>query len=211
MIKWTLIFFLFLPNILYAGVSVVGTRFIFNDDLKKINIRLINDNESDYLIKTDIKGDENNNFVVTPPLFIIKKNQKNIVSIIPFNINLNQDKVFDLVFTAIPKSDIGVGNHLKISVRSHFKLIYRHEKISDDIFKKIFLIDHDDSKISILNSSDSFLSLYVACNPKVTKMNHKINIHPKEKVSIQYCPEIWGAILNDDESLGVINKLKINK
>lgn len=36
MIKWTLIFFLFLPNILYAGVSVVGTRFIFNDDLKKL-------------------------------------------------------------------------------------------------------------------------------------------------------------------------------
>ena len=216
MIKWFLIIILFFSGILHAGVLVVGTRFVFNENSKKINIKLINDNESDYLIKTDIKGDGSGDFVVTPPLFIIKKNQTNIVSIIPFKFDFNQDQVFDLVFTAIPKSDVSVGNSIKVSVRLHFNLIYRHKDINNDIFKNIFLINsglknEDTLKSIILNSSDYFVSMYVSCNPEVTKMNHKINIHPQDKVSVEYCPEIWGAILNDDESLGVINKLKINK
>jgi P pilus assembly chaperone PapD len=212
MIKWLIIIFLLCNHTSFAGVSVVGTRFIFNDNSKKINIKLINDNESDYLIKTDIKGADTNNFVVTPPLFIIKKNQKNIVSIIPFKINFNQDQVFDLVFTAIPKSDIGSGNNINISVRSHFNLIYRHKEMSDNIFDQIFLINNKDSGSLIFNSSDYFVSMYISCNSnKVNKMNQKINIFPGDKVYIQHCNEIWGALLNDDESLGLVNKLKINK
>lgn len=193
----------------HAGVSVVGTRFFFDNNTKRINIKIINDNESDYLIKTDVKS--NVDFVVTPPLLLIKKNQSNIVSIIPNNIKLEKDKVFDLVVTAIPKSDMSPGNKINLAIRSNFKLIYRHNPLSDKILNELVLIKDTYNKNVINNLSNSFLTIYTSCHPDINKMSNKVNIPANQKITIDRCDEVWISMVNDDGSMGSMKKLYLSK
>lgn len=87
----------------FSGPSIVGTRFLFNAETRAINIKVMNDNESDYLIKTSINNKE---FIVSPPLFILPKNASNIITIIPSDMIKNdRDKIYELIITAIPKSE----------------------------------------------------------------------------------------------------------
>lgn len=64
----------------FCGVSVVGTRFMINDEIKHLNIKITNDNENDYLIKSAL---DDKDFIISPPLFLLQKNTANMITIIP--------------------------------------------------------------------------------------------------------------------------------
>lgn len=193
----------------YAGVSVVGTRFFVYDN-KKINVKLMNDNESDYLIKSEIKNlKKSHDFIVSPPLFIIKKNQSNIFNIIPNNVKFNHDEVFDLVITAIPKSNISNNNHINLSVRSHLKLIYRHKSIDDSILKLLKIKQYSNQENTFLNPTLSFLTVYISCDIKNQKQN-RFNIEPNQNILIPKCAnDTWVSLVRDDGSLSLMQKLNV--
>lgn len=67
-----------------AGVIVAGTRFIYEEKIKSLNITVENTDEADYLLKAQIlafsptqqNGAQSDNgnipFVATPPLFVVR-------------------------------------------------------------------------------------------------------------------------------------------
>lgn len=208
MIRWVLFISLLTSVYSYAGVSVVGTRFFFNDKTKKINIKIINDHESDYLIKTNINE---GGFIVSPPLLLIRKDRDNIVSIIPDGFKFNSDKVFDLVVTAIPKSNLSDGNKINLSIRSHFKLIYRYKPINENILDSLSLGKDNINQDIIYNPTNSFISLYISCDSNINEMSGGVNIYPHQKILVNHCDEMWASLINDDGSISPAKRIYTNK
>ncbi|WP_262417035.1 fimbria/pilus periplasmic chaperone [Providencia rettgeri] len=65
----TLAMIVFINNA-FSGTTLVGTRFIYNNEDNLLNIKIINDENVDYLIKSEL---DDKSFIITPPLFILKK------------------------------------------------------------------------------------------------------------------------------------------
>lgn len=204
MINFIVISLLLFANNAYSSVVVLGTKFFFNKDSKRINIKTINDNESDYLVKVEVKGDKR--FIVSPPLMLLKKNQSNIVTIIPNNIEYDEDKVFDLVVTTIPKVDKNINNSVHLALRSNFKLVYRHEPLQDDAQK--YLSFKTINNNVIINHSKSYITFFMACNKDMTDGKTRFSLLPESETLIPRCiNDTWVSIVRDDNSVGLPTKL----
>lgn len=203
-INFLLISISILINSTYAGVTVSGTKFFFNKDSKRINIKTMNDDQAEYLVKIEVKGD--NKFIVSPPLMLLKKNQSNITTIIPQGIHYDQDQLFDLVVTTIPKVEKTFNNAIHLALRSNFKLIYRHEPLKEDLNLYLSLKKLKGNLIS--NHSKSYITFYIACDQEMNEKKTRFNILPKEEISIPYCKnDTWATIVRDDNSIGPVVKL----
>lgn len=166
----------------FCGVSVIGTRFVMNDKIQHLNIKITNDNESDYLIKSTL---DDKDFIISPPLFLLPKNSSNIVTVIPKEKKQHkQDKILNLTLTAIPKSTLKDDiNAVSLAVRSHFKIIYRHAELSDESFDKIKIIA-DNNQCLLSNNSD-FVFTVSASKSKNDLQAKMINIPPDEKIPLE--------------------------
>lgn len=161
----------------------------------------MNDNESDYLIKTEIKYENVNdagNFIISPPLLIVKKNQSNLISIIPNNVKYNHDKVFDLVVTAIPKIDLNTGNSVDLAVRSHFKLIYRHKAINEKILENLVVKSYSSHERLLINPTQSFITFTLSCE---NNDKFRFNIKPNKSVLVPNCTNAKIAFVQDDGAI----------
>lgn len=193
-----------------AGITIVGTRFLITNDNKPINIKITNDNENDYLIKSDIS---NENFIVSPPLFMLPKNSSNIVTIIPTElVKYNKDDLFKLTITAIPKSEINNSNSsVALAVRSHFNIIYRHNELKDSDYSKLKIIKNHDGYY--LENKSNFV-FTISISKKEHYNGEKIkNILPAEKIILDNCSSmnecsIWVNIYNDYND--VIKKINLS-
>ena len=205
MIKYLCFLLIFiLPVSCLAGISVVGTRFFIDDLTKPINIKIINDNENDYLVKTSINSD---GFIISPPLFILQRNESNIITIIPDEkLKGNEDKVYPLTIYSIPKSELNNNeNRVSLAVRSHFKLVYQHGLPSEKDFNEIKLIRSKNNKWLLINKSDFsfvvFLSKKPAYKPRATKL-----LAPNEEIAVNECSteytcSLWLTILDRKENI----------
>lgn len=73
----TLFFYFSLITVCHAaGISVGGTRFVYNDNAREISIPVLNtDKEKPYLIQSWVsafQGNDKTPFIATPPLFRIE-------------------------------------------------------------------------------------------------------------------------------------------
>lgn len=193
-----------IPKLSYAGISVVGTRFVFNDKTTAINIRVLNDDENDYLIKTEISDQ---GFIISPPLFLLKKDSSNIITIIPNEIvKMHYDQDYDLVITSIPKSENNeINNTVALAVRSHFKLIYRHNAPVNDDFKKIVLEENNYGKYFLINQSKFIFNISLSIDDGLINDKSKL-FSPNQKISVdEYCTNsrcnLWLNIIDDNYSL----------
>ncbi|WP_426817302.1 fimbrial biogenesis chaperone [Winslowiella sp. 2C04] len=197
-----------------AGPSVVGTRFIFNNDTKALNVKIINDGESDYLIKTSINSDA---FIISPPLFLLPTNESNLITIIPNEINKQDiDQLFDLVITAIPRSEKNVNdNTVSLAVRSHFKLIYRHGKYQDEDFKKIELTSDEKGNYWLKNRSGTIFDLSFSTDEYFNKSRRKIlsynEVLPVKDCNPKLVCKLWINVHDGDDSVIKTFKLFKNK
>lgn len=89
MLKKTTLFFclLFFIQYVYAGgISLSATRLIYPSDKNQISLKLYNsDKDGSYLIQSwvsDENGNKVSNFIVTPPLFVIKPNSDSLLNIV---------------------------------------------------------------------------------------------------------------------------------
>ena len=194
----------FLPVFSFAGPSVIGTRFFFSPETRGINVKISNDNESDYLIKTSINND---NFIISPPLFILPKNASNIVTIIPDDL-LKQDKdeIYKLVITAIPKSERNSTNNIvSLATRSHFNIIYQHKKYDSDDFNKIILTKNANRKYQLENNSDNIFYIEISTDEKF-KSNIRKLLSANENLEIKECEydekcHVWIKFLDSNDAI----------
>lgn len=208
-ILFVILFFISLSS--FAGTSVVGTRFFITPETKVLNIKIMNDNESDYLIKTSINSDE---FIVARPLFILPKNRSNIITIIPNNINsLNKDKIYKLVITAIPKSDKNnKDNIISLAVRSHFNVIYQYKKNNDSDFNGVKLIKDRDKKYWLKNYTDRIFNIKLSNDEKFKEYQRYI-LPPEDKIYINECRseincQVWISFLTNNDM--IIKKIRVD-
>lgn len=150
---WCLFVFIIIPGSCLAGVSVVGTRFFIDDSTNALNIKVINDDESDYLIKTTVNCD---GFIISPPLFILPKNKSNIITVIPDEkIKDDKDRVYSLTITTIPKSEVNPNdNVVSLAIRSHFNLIYKHRAPKEMDYNKMILTRSQVGAWSLVNPTN---------------------------------------------------------
>ncbi|MBC3250083.1 long polar fimbrial chaperone LpfB [Serratia fonticola] len=119
-----------------AGVVVGGTRLIYEGGKKESSLSVSNPDKGPYLIQTWVEttagGAEKAPFVVTPPLFRLDGDQKNVLRVVRAGGNLPSDKesLYWMNIKSIPAaSKAEVRNTLQIAVKTRIKLIYRPEGI----------------------------------------------------------------------------------
>lgn len=201
---WFFFIFLIVPEVSLAGVTVVGTRFFIDDTTRSVNIKVINDNDSDYLIKTTVNSDS---FIISPPLFILNKNASNIISIIPDEmIKDHKDKVYSLTIATIPRAEMNeVSSVVSLAIRSHFKLIYKHMLPTDNDFNQIKLMRSSPGKWLLSNPTlfayTVFLSKEKDQNPKTSQI-----LAPGQKIPVsKYCDihacSLWLTILDNENHI----------
>lgn len=179
--KVIMIFFILYVNTAFSGVTIVGTRFTINQDDKYTNIKIINDNENEYLIKSEI---DDNNFIISPPLFLISKNSSKNITIIPNNkLNYHADKIINLIIIAIPKSEFDNNtSSVSLAIRSHFKLIFRHAELKESDFKLINIVK-ENNKYFLFNKSKYVFTISIS--NKKNSVNERIfNISPNDKLAL---------------------------
>ncbi|MDB9568903.1 fimbria/pilus periplasmic chaperone [Providencia rettgeri] len=179
--KVIIFFFILFVNTAFSGVTIVGTRFTINQNDKYTNIKIINDNENEYLIKSEI---DDSDFIISPPLFLISKNSSKIITIVPTNkLNYHTDKIINLTIIAIPKSEFNNNiSSISLAIRSHFKLIFRHAELKEDDFKSINIVK-ENNQYFLFNKSKYVFTISIA--KKKPSDNKKIfNIPPNDKISL---------------------------
>ncbi|HCD1075761.1 TPA: fimbria/pilus periplasmic chaperone [Proteus mirabilis] len=181
------IIFLF-PLIAYSnGVSLGATRIIYNSNIKQTNLVVTNsDKENSFLIQSwvsDNQGNKNNDFIVTPPLYILDANKENALRIMYTGEPLPADResLFWMNVKAIPSLDEKLANEntLQIAIQSRIKLFYRPsglsaytEKYANEVtfsYKNGELIAHNPTPYHItmvnLAAADSQLPSSIMINP----------------------------------------------
>ena len=197
-----------------AGVSVVGTRFIITQNTKSLPIKIINDNENDYLVKTNISGNDEGRFVVTPPLFLLAKNTSNIQMLIPDKIeNIKVDQLYSLTIAFIPNSrkmkDLST---ISLALRSHFNLIYRHDNLSKFDPSLLALVKESNDIFWLRNLSNFVLTINIK-DSNTEKLDSRITLIPEGKVNVsKFCKlkkcNFWVFVVDDDDS--ILKKIHMN-
>lgn len=117
----------------HAGVTVDGTRFIFDADKPSITFTVNNTAQQRYLVLSKVlntQGQAGNDvpFMTTPPLFPLLPGHSNIVRIMRIGGDLPTDResLFWLSVASIPEMQgKQPPNSLQVAIRSRMKLFYR--------------------------------------------------------------------------------------
>ncbi|WP_447886818.1 fimbrial biogenesis chaperone [Serratia fonticola] len=212
MIKFLLCLFVFIiiPCSCLAGVSVVGTRFFIDDATKALNVKVLNDGESDYLVKTKVSND---GFIISPPLFILPKNKSNIITIIPDEkIKGDKDGVYSLTITTIPKSEVNPNNNVvSLAIRSHFNLIYKHGAPTEKDYNEMTLTRSQVGKWSLVNPTNFAFMISLSNRFSHHSGGAKL-LGPGQSISVdEHCSKdscsLWLYILDDESH--IVKKLNL--
>lgn len=120
-----------------GGVALGSTRVIYMAGDKQASLPIMNTNTKDVFliqnwVSTD-KGVKSPDFIVTPPLFVIKPQKENILRIIYTGPDLPDDResIFYLNSKAIPAAskETQSGNTLQIATQSVIKIFMRPKNL----------------------------------------------------------------------------------
>ncbi|HFS8154867.1 long polar fimbrial chaperone LpfB [Enterobacter chengduensis] len=121
-----------------GGITVGGTRLIYDGGKKEASLSVTNSDTNPYLIQswaeTQNGGTEKAPFIVTPPLFRLDGNQQNLLRIVRTDSTLPEDResLYWLNVKSIPAGSKQEGaNTLQIAVKTRIKLIYRPASLKD--------------------------------------------------------------------------------
>lgn len=123
-----------------AGVVMGGTRVVYPQGKKEVAFSVTNkEKDSPYLIQSWIDNFNPQDkqpvpFVVTPPLFRLDAEQKNVLRISYIGTPLPSDResVFWLNVKSIAPTAKDQANELQINVKSKFKIFFRPQGLTGD-------------------------------------------------------------------------------
>lgn len=155
-----------------GGVSLGATRLIYPTSKDQVTLKIYNtDEEGNYLVQSWV-SDENNkklkDFIITPPLFVIKSASDNLLKVVftgdKQSLPKDREKLYFLNVKVIPslseqqqKSD----NALLISTTTRIKVLVRPDAIKEDPFEsyKQLICSYDAGKIKVMNPSPFYMNL----------------------------------------------------
>ncbi|MEX2944474.1 molecular chaperone [Serratia fonticola] len=121
-----------------GGITVGGTRLIYDGAKKEASLSVTNSSSAPYLIQSWVEplsgSTEKPPFIITPPLFRLDGNQQNLLRIVRTGGNLpeNRESMYWLNIKSIPSSEKTDGaNTLQIAVKTSIKLIYRPQGLKE--------------------------------------------------------------------------------
>lgn len=133
---------IFLLNTLSAlaaeggGVTVGGTRLIYDGSKKEASLSVTSSDSNPYLIQSWVEAQtergEKAPFIITPPLFRLEGNQQNVLRVVRTGGNLPEDResLYWMNVKSIPAANKKEGvNTLQIAIKTRIKLIYRPQGV----------------------------------------------------------------------------------
>jgi len=209
MVSFLLLCFSLACSNAYAGITLNGTRLIFNGNKNEAVMTVDNPDNAVYLIQSWVRLDDekSSEFIVTPPLFRIEPNSSNTLRIILLKNNLPKDKesLFWLNVKAIPSSDANANNVLLIAINTKIKLIYRPTSLlgknAEAAYKKLqFNVDTKQKELIASNPTPYYMNLSkVTYNGKEIKGAGMIEPYSEVKWKIK------SATINSTVTWSVIN------
>lgn len=198
----------------YASVSLMGTRVIYDGGRKEASIQLENPDRTPYLVQSWIDMPDGNTtqkapFVITPPLFRLDPQQKNVLRIILASpLPENKESLFWLNVKGIPSGPT-TDNSIQIAVNTVIKLIYRPKAL-----KKSVPADHADklswqvvgNQIQVNNASAYYFN-FSRITVAGKKVEHVTYVAPGSSAHFDLPKGVNGgdvsfAIINDQGGIG---------
>ncbi len=181
-------------NFAYAGgVALGATRIIYPSGEKQVSLPISNtSSDNTFLIQSwvsDADGNKVNDFIVTPPLFVIAPNKENTTRIMYVGEDLPSDResVFYFNSKAIPSTskEKASANSLQIATQSVIKLFVRPRDLETSSFEapENLTCSIIDSELKINNPTPYFVSL-ININLDGRKINSTM-INPFDKLTFK--------------------------
>ncbi|MCU6278859.1 fimbria/pilus periplasmic chaperone [Enterobacter quasiroggenkampii] len=188
-----------------SGVALGATRVIYPQDAKQASIGVANsDQQNSFLVQSwvsDERGNKLPEFVVTPPLFVLKPGKVNTLRMIYNGPALSEDResVFYLNNKAIPSLDktAQAGNSLQIATQSVIKLFVRpaHLNVKSAEAAAMLRCQSNGKNITVTNPSPYFVTLV---NINVAgKKQQNMMVPPKGSQTINAAGAVSYQTLND--------------
>lgn len=186
---------LFYCQQIYAGgVSLGATRLIYPTNQEQVTLKIYNsDDTGNYLVQSwvsDENGDKNTDFIITPPLFVIKSNNDNILKVVytgsKDDLPKKQEKLYYFNAKVIPsltEEENNADNALLISTTTKIKLLVRPDSIKDDSFEsyKKLKCSYLNNTIKIENPTPFYMNL-VSLSINNQEVSKSETIPPKESI-----------------------------
>lgn len=175
--------FLCLSAAYAGGVGLGTTRMIYTGATNQSMLQVRNTHtDSAFLIQSwieNVKGERSNDFVITPPLYVLKPGTESIIKIMFNGKPLPQDRetLYWMTVKAIPQqTQKSPGNSLQFASANRIKVFYRPEGIGSDTgeaWKKI-TGEYRAGKVTLTNPTPYYL----------TTINVKIDGRPVQPVMV---------------------------
>lgn len=185
-----------------AGVTVGGTRLIYDANKKEASLPLYNpDKNTPYLIQSWVENLQTNNsqktpFIITPPLFRLDAQQESSLRVMyTGGLPADRESMFWLNIKSIPSTSRADINRLLITVRARIKLIYRPAGLTgkaDEAYKAL-IFSQQGPLLNITNPTPYYITFYSlkVGGKEVTAADQ---IAPKESVKLPLAEGMSGKV-----------------
>ncbi|WJW81991.1 fimbria/pilus periplasmic chaperone [Moellerella wisconsensis] len=177
-----------------GGVSLGATRLIYPTDKDQLTLKIYNTDETgNYLVQSWISDDKNNkisDFIITPPLFVIKSNTDNILKVVytgdKDNLPKEKEKLYyfnSKVIPSLSEDEQKIDNALLISTTTKIKLFIRPDSIKENpltSYKKI-KCSYEKGQLKIDNPTPFYMNL-VSIKSNGNEISKLETIAPREFV-----------------------------
>ncbi len=150
-----------------GGISLGQTRVIFSSTDKAQTLTISNSGKQAYLIQTRVQKELNDAasapFIVTPPLFSLQGNSRQILRLLPQSTSLPMDResLFYISVSAIPAQSgpVTPNDRLSVGVRFVIKLFYRPQGLPADSSSCYLRFRREPHVIRVVNPSGYFQTI----------------------------------------------------
>lgn len=186
-------------NVSFAGgVALGATRLIYPHNEKEIIVKIYNsDDKNNYLIQSwisDEKGNKVDDFIITPPLFVLKSNSNNILRVIYSGditkLPIDKEKIYYFNSKSIPsikKEEMDNKNALLISTTAKIKLFMRPDNLMSDSslssYEKLECIVSN-SELKIINKSPYYINLVDIKIKGIALKDGAQTVPPKDEITV---------------------------
>lgn len=185
-----------------GGITVGGTRLIYDGAKKESSLNITNTDTNPYLIQSWIESDQDSSekapFIATPPLFRLEANQQNLLRVVRTAKNLPEDResLYWMDIKSIPSANTKEGiNTLQIAVKTRIKLLYRPQGLQgmpEDVTHK--LIWTLDGSFLTVNNPTPFVMNFQQVRIGGKNVNEVTYALPMKKTTFSVPNDVKGPI-----------------
>ncbi|HDS9360683.1 TPA: fimbria/pilus periplasmic chaperone [Enterobacter chengduensis] len=205
-----------------GGVGLGATRMVYSGASSQSMLQVRNTHtESSFLIQSwieDAAGDRSNDFVITPPLYVLKPSSESVVKLIFNGKSLPKDRetLYWITVKAIPQqAQAGASNSLQFASANRIKVFYRPEGIAGDVNTdwKNIRGTFSAGKVTLTNPTPYYLT---TINLKIDGTGVKpVMLPPKSDLTLEgsfrQAKSVSYQVINDYGAWTPVNRASLNQ